>query len=168
MNQMTPFGHERDRFFMSQALAQAKKASQMNEVPVGAVLVNADGEIVARAYNAVEKKHSQSAHAEMLVLKKGSGKIKNWRLEGYWLYVTLQPCIMCMGFIRLSRINGVVYAAPSPLFGFDVDFEIPSQVYKSKMLILGGILQEEAAVLLREFFQRKRKEHGNEQNKKRA
>ena len=163
----TPFGAEQDLYFMSLALAQARKAGVDGEVPVGALVVNSQGKIVARAYNQVEKQCSQCAHAESLALAKAGKKIKNWRLDGHWLYVTLQPCQMCMALIRLSRLDGVIYGAPSPLFGSDIDNAQPSQVYKSEIQIVGGVLHEQAAVLLREFFQNKRKEKG-EQNKKGA
>jgi len=154
------FGKERDEYFMSQALAQARKAVAQNEVPVGAVVVSLEGKIIARAYNVVEKKSSQSAHAELLAIAKAGKKLHNWRLEGCWLYVTLQPCVMCMGLIRLSRLQGIVYGAISPLFGSGLDIVIPSQVYKSDIAIVGGVLQDQAAVLLKEFFQNKRKEKG--------
>jgi tRNA(adenine34) deaminase len=154
------FGKERDEYFMSQALGQARKAIAQNEVPVGAVIVSPEGKIFARAYNAVEKEYSQCAHAELLAIAKAGKKLHNWRLEGYWIYVTLQPCIMCMALIRLSRLNGIVYGATSPLFGSGLDVIIPSQVYKSDIAIVGGVLQQQAAVLLKEFFQNKRKEKG--------
>lgn len=154
------FGKERDEYFMSQALVQARKAAAQNEVPVGAVLVSPEGKIVARAYNAVEKECSQCAHAELLVIAKAGKKLHNWRLEGCWLYITLQPCVMCIGLIRLSRLDGIVYGATSPLFGSGLDIAIPSQVYKSDIAIVGGVLQDQAAVLLKEFFQNKRKEKG--------
>ncbi len=160
------FSQDQNIYFMHQALIQAQKAATADEVPVGAIIVSSEGKIVARAYNQVEKCHSQRAHAESLAIEKASRKIKNWRLDGYWLYVTLQPCIMCMALIRLSRFDGVIYGAPSPLFGAGLDFEIPSEVYKSQIAVIGGVLQDEAAVLLREFFQKKRKDKGNEQNKK--
>lgn len=151
------FGAQRDIFFMEQALAQARKALAHDEVPVGAVVVDAHGNIIARAYNAVEKQCSQRAHAESLALARAGKKCNNWRLDGHWLYVTLQPCIMCMGLIRLSRLDGVLYAAPSPLFGSGLDLELPSAVYKREIALIGGILQDEATVLLKEFFQTKRK-----------
>lgn len=157
MAQESLFGIVRDEYFMYQALAQARKANLENEVPVGALIVSDDGKIIARAYNTVEKKCSQYAHAELLAIAKAGKKLDNWRLEGCWLYVTLQPCVMCMGLIRLSRLNGVVYGATSPLFGSGLDHAIPSSVYKSEIAIIGGILQDEAAVLLKEFFQKKRK-----------
>jgi len=163
MVQETLFGKVRDEYYMGQALAQARKAAAIDEVPVGAIVVNPEGTIIARAYNAVERECSQRAHAESTALAKAGKKFANWRLEGHWLYVTLQPCVMCMGLIRLSRLDGIVYGAPSPLFGADIDFGISpliykSQVYKSDIAIVGGVLQEQAAVLLKEFFQNKRKE----------
>lgn len=158
LNGESIFGAQRDIYFMGLALAQARKAAALDEVPVGAVVVNAQGVVVARAYNAVEVKCTQRAHAESLALEKAGKKQYNWRLDGHWLYVTLQPCIMCMGLIRLSRLDGIVFAAPSPLFGSLFDFELPSTVYKREIALIGGVLHDEAAVLLKEFFQNKRKE----------
>lgn len=158
MIQKTIFGEVLDRHFMAIALKQAIKSALRNEVPVGAIVVNREGKIIARASNAVEKECSQRAHAESLAIEKAGKKLGNWRLEGCWLYVTLQPCVMCMGLIRLSRLDGIVYGTTSPLFGSGIDTVIPSQVYKSDLVILGGVLQNEAAVLLKEFFQNKRKE----------
>lgn len=154
----TPFGSIRDNQLMAIAIVQARKALAQDEVPIGALVVDPQGRIIARAYNLIEKQCSQRAHAESLALAK-AGKInRNWRLEGHWLYVTLQPCIMCMGLIRLSRLDGVVYGATSPLFGSGFNVVAQSPVYKSDIAIVGGVLQEQAAVLLKEFFQNKRKD----------
>lgn len=115
------FGHEKDLFFMSQALLQAQKALDKDEVPVGAVVVNADGVIIARGMNCTEAHHTQHAHAESLAIAKAGKKMRDWRLEGCWIYVTLEPCAMCMHLILLSRLAGVVFGASSPLFGFHLD-----------------------------------------------
>src|SRR3990167_8787540 len=88
-----------DDFGMEHALQQAYKANDKNEVPIGAVILNKDGKIIARAYNQVEKKETQLAHAELQVLDKATKKMKRWRLHDCTLYVTLQPCMMCMGAI---------------------------------------------------------------------
>ena len=95
--QSSIFGADRDTWFMEQALKEADKAYAKNEVPIGAVVVNAKGTIIARGHNCVEKEHTQSAHAEIRAIKKAGKKIGDWRLSNCWLYVTLEPCSMCMG-----------------------------------------------------------------------
>ncbi len=158
--QSTPFGFEADKQFMAQALKQAQKALLEDEVPVGALVVDEQGEVIARAFNAVEMKKTQIAHAEMLALSKAGRKKGDWRLNGCWLYVTLEPCAMCMGSIQLSRIEGVVFGAPSPLFGFQLDNADGVSIYKKKVIqIISGINAEESAHILKQFFQKKRKSH---------
>jgi tRNA(adenine34) deaminase len=157
-NETSPFGPEKDRYFMAQALAQARKAFACNEVPVGAVIVDAAGQIIARAYNKVEKSHTQTAHAEMHALTRACKKIGNWRGEGLWLYVTLEPCSMCMHLILLSRISGVVFGAASPSFGYHLDKAACLAVYKREALKIVPYCSEESKQLLQCFFQLKRKE----------
>ncbi|MCX5922653.1 MAG: nucleoside deaminase [Candidatus Dependentiae bacterium] len=153
----TIFGHDRDVVFMSQALRQAEKAFAKNEVPVGAVIVNPQGVIIARGMNLVESQHTQRAHAESLAIEKAGKKLHDWRLEGCWLYVTLEPCAMCMNLILLSRLDGVVFGASSPLFGYHLDNNLNVQLYKKSVLsIVEGICQEEAGILLKRFFKTKR------------
>lgn len=103
---------------MKAAISEALKALAKEEVPIGAVIVNKDGHIIARAHNLTEHKHTQAAHAEMLAIEKAGKKIGDWRLEGCWLYVTLEPCAMCYNLAVLSRLDGIVYGAESPLFGY--------------------------------------------------
>lgn len=151
-------GPEKDIFFMNKALALAKRAMAQDEVPIGAVVVDARGVIVGRGFNQVERRHCQTAHAEIMAIEKAAQKMGNWRLEGCWLYVTLQPCAMCMGLIRLSRMAGVVYAAKSPLFGYHLDNDLTSSVYKRDILaIIHSICERKAVDLLQSFFQKKRK-----------
>ena len=104
----TVFGSENDQFFMQEALAQAQLAAEINEVPIGAVLVDAQGIIVGRGHNSVERDCTQRAHAESLAIEQASKQLGDWRLNGHWLYVTLETCSMCMGLIKLSRLEGVV------------------------------------------------------------
>src|SRR5437762_5882487 len=111
----TIFGAQKDIFFMQEALAQAQCAADIDEVPIGAILVNSQGEIVGRGYNSVERDCTQRAHAECIAIEQASKKLGDWRLMGHWLYVTLEPCTMCMGLIKLSRLDGIVYGAASPL-----------------------------------------------------
>ncbi len=152
------FGPEKDREFMEIALAQARKAAAIQEVPIGAVIVNSHGKIIARSYNHVEKNKSQSCHAEILAIAKAGKKLNDWRLEGCWLYVTLQPCAMCIGLVGLCRLKGLVYGAVSPLFGYRLDNSGHSRVYKKDALhIVAGVASQEAAELLQQFFKQKRK-----------
>lgn len=151
------FGTEKDQFFMRKALTLAKRAYALDEVPIGALVVDASGKIIGRGYNQIEKKHEQHAHAEMLAIKKATQKKNDWRLDGCWLYVNLEPCVMCMGLIILSRLQGVVYGASSPLFGY-LDSSMGSFVYKKDTpIVIAGVYAQEAAQLLRTFFQEKRK-----------
>ena len=159
--QSSIFGADRDIWFMQQALKEAHKAYAKGEVPIGAVVVNAKGTIIARGHNYVEKEHTQLAHAEVRAIEKAGKKVGDWRLNNCWLYVTLEPCTMCMGLITLSRIQGLVYGAPSPLFGFHLDNTDNIRVYKgSTLTIIDGIEMESAEALLKLFFQKKRNKKG--------
>ncbi len=154
----TVFGREKDLFFMQQALEQAQLAADINEVPIGAVVVNADGVIVGRGHNSVERDCTQRSHAESIAIEQASKQLGDWRLNGCWLYVTLEPCSMCMGLIKLSRLDGIVYGAASPLFGFRLDNQEDLWVYKSDALkVIEGIGAAEAAIMLKNFFYKKRK-----------
>ncbi|HEX4069016.1 MAG TPA: nucleoside deaminase [Candidatus Babeliales bacterium] len=152
------FGKEKDIFFMQEALAQAKLAYEIDEVPIGAIVVSSEGDIIARAYNSVERDCTQRSHAESLAIEQAGKSLGDWRLQGCWLYVTLEPCSMCMGLITLSRLSGVVYGASSPLFGFSLDNEEDIQLYKKGIIsIVERIGDGEAAELLKKFFHKKRK-----------
>lgn len=154
----SPFGSVQDHFFMGKALQQAQRAFKNDEVPVGAIIVNSHGAIIGRGYNQVEKKHSQLAHAELIALQKASKKLDDWRLIGCWIYVTLEPCTMCMAAIRLSRCAGVVYGANSPQFGYQlVDKGSPFKLYKENVVeIVKGVGAHQSAKLLKGFFRVKR------------
>ncbi len=156
---------------MQKALWQAKKAYTLEEVPIGAVVVDADGTIIGRGYNQVEKQHTQAAHAEFIALSSAGKKKGDWRLNGCWLYVTLEPCAMCINLAVLSRLDGIVFGSHSPLFGYQLDNSLTFQLYKkSAISIVVGILAEESARLLKDFFRRKRgggKHRGEERKNKR-
>jgi len=142
---------------MRQALAQAHRAFERDEVPIGAVVVNKDGAIIARGYNQVEVQDTQSAHAELLAINKAGKKRGDWRLNDCWLYVTLEPCSMCMNLIYLSRFAGVVFGAASPLFGYRLDNTQSDQVYKKVTIcVVEGVGADESAQLLKNFFNKKR------------
>ncbi len=142
---------------MMSALLQAQKAFECDEVPIGAVIVDKDGKIIARAYNQVEKKESQLAHAELLVLAKVTKKMKRWRLNDLTIYVTLQPCVMCMGALILSRIGRIVYAANSPLFGCSLDKYDWFGIYKDSLPVVEFQECIESIKLLKKFFIKQRK-----------
>lgn len=144
---------------MAKAVRQAQHAYAQEEVPIGAVLVNPDGAIVARAYNMVEARKTQLAHAELLVLQKAAKKLGDWRLNGYTLYVTLQPCTMCCGALLLSRVSRIVYGAPSDLFGADLDKLCSFGIYKNFSLQSVELLTEKAVDLLQTFFKKQRREN---------
>lgn len=146
-----------DRFYMELALRQAEKAYYADEVPVGAVIVGAHGAVVARAYNQTLKRQSPLAHAELLAIARAAKKIGDWRLEGYTLYVTLEPCALCMQAIMASRLSRVVYAAGSPLYGFSLDKYCSFDLYKMPLVLACGVCQDEAQAYMKQFFKTKRK-----------
>lgn len=151
------FGAQLDRHFMEIALDQARKAFDRGEVPIGAVVVNGQGKVISRGYNMVEKFHTQLFHAEAMAISKAGAKLTDWRLNGCWLYVTLEPCTMCIGLIKLSRIEGFVFAAPSPLFGYRLDKNLAYQLYKDDTItIIEGVCLEESVDMLKKFFQKRR------------
>lgn len=129
---------------------QAKVALRREEVPIGAIVVDKDGKVLARAYNAVEQKQTQTAHAEIIAIRKAARKIGSWRLNGCTIYVTLEPCLMCFSLIQLSRLEKIAYGARSTLFGVSTLEEHP--IYAKKIRIEGGILKEDCLGILTSFF----------------
>lgn len=146
-----------DEFFMREALKEARKSFEKQEVPVGAVLV-CQNEIIARAHNQVEFLNEATAHAEMLCIKLGAAQLSNWRLNETTLYCTLEPCAMCAGAMILSRVDTLVWGAPDLRHGADGSlFNIlnePHPIHRLK--VRRGILQEECASLIKEFFKERR------------
>ena len=152
-----------DNFFMQLAYDQAMKAFNSHEVPIGAVLVDQEGNVIARGYNQVEKFQTQTAHAEISVIKKAAKKMDNWRFRGMTLYVTVQPCMMCMGAIYLSRIPKVVYGVISPKYGFEFNEKVELGIYKNLHTSVQCIDYTPAQRLLQKFFEKKRRNNENEQ-----
>ncbi|KAM7484498.1 hypothetical protein LguiA_000507 [Lonicera macranthoides] len=162
--------------FMKEALLEAKKAGDMWEVPVGAVLVQ-HGEIIARGYNLVEELRDSTAHAEMICIREASNILQSWRLSDSTLYVTLEPCPMCAGAILQARVDTVVWGAPNKLLGADGSWirlfpngseegnssettdkaAAPVHPFHPKMKVRRGILGSECADVMREFFQLRRR-----------
>jgi len=150
--------NEWDLFFMHEALKEAKKAFDQDEVPVGAVIVH-NKKIIARAHNQVEMLKDATAHAEMLCLTSASELIENWRLVDTTLYTTLEPCIMCAGALFLSRVKRVIFGAPDLRMGaagsfVDLFSEIKFPTHS--IVIEGGILEKLSSDLLQKFFQKQR------------
>lgn len=142
--------------FMARALELARQAGLAGEVPVGAVLAAANGEVLAEAHNRTRTDHDPTAHAEMLVIRAAARKIGNERLTGCTLWVTLEPCPMCAAAIAEARIARLVYAAPDPKGG---GIEHGPRVFshmRHKPEVISGVSEAEAARLLRDFFEQKR------------
>lgn len=155
----TPFGKHEDLNFMNQALTLARQAFAAGEVPIGAVVVHPDGHIIGRGYNQTEHFCSQAGHAEMQALSQAGAALSNWRLSSCWLYVTLEPCSMCFSAARLSRVAGIVFAASSPLYGYQLDNLCLSPVYKNDtFVVISGFCSNESELLLKDFFQNKRQQ----------
>jgi len=147
-----------DEFFMRQALQLAEQGAAMGEVPVGAVLV-CQGEIIGRGFNQPIVAHDPSAHAEMQAIRQAAANIKNYRLSGTTLYVTLEPCSMCAGLLVHARIARLVYAAAEPRAGAVVSQMrfLEHSYLNHQVQVQSGLLAEESARLLREFFRARRK-----------
>ncbi|MCB1112692.1 MAG: nucleoside deaminase [Chlamydiales bacterium] len=146
---------------MIEALKEAWRAYQYEEVPVGAVLVHG-GRIIARGYNQVEMLKDATAHAEMLCITVGEAALENWRLADTTLYCTIEPCSMCAGAMLLSRVPRLVWGAPDLRHGANGSW---IDIFASKhptheIDVKKGVLLEEAAFLMREFFQKRRIEKG--------
>ena len=148
---------EADLHFMQEALAEARGAEAAGEVPVGAVVVHG-GEIVGRGANRMIGSHDPSAHAEIVALREAAQRLANYRLPGCTLYVTMEPCAMCAGAAVLARVDRLVYGcndlkagAVRTLFRLADDLRL-----NHRMEITSGVLAEECAACVQDFFQKKR------------
>ena len=141
-----------DHYFMKQALVEAQKAYDADEVPVGAVVV-IDNKIIARAHNLTERLNDVTAHAEMQAITAASHFLNGKYLSGCTLYVSLEPCVMCMGALYWSQLSRIVFAANDPKRGFQQAQLNPHP----KATVLGGIMADEASALIQRFFENKRK-----------
>lgn len=146
-----------DEYWMEKALTFAKKAASKEEVPVGAVLV-ANNEIIGEGWNHPISANDPTAHAEIVAMREASRKLKNYRLTGTTLYVTLEPCTMCVGAMIHARIERLVFGAYEPKTGavssvFNI---IQSPEHNHRVEVQGGVLENECASLLKDFFQSRR------------
>ena len=145
-------------YYMKLALAAAQEAAGRGEVPVGAALVDADGRVLAVDGNRSIERSDPSAHAEMNVIRRAAAGLGNYRLTGTSLYVTLEPCAMCAGAIVTARIARVFYGAADPKAGAVASlYRIASDPrLNHRAEVAGGIMADEAAGLLRDFFRARR------------
>lgn len=154
---MDSFFSEHDKLFMERALTLAKKAADLGEVPVGAVLT-LDNAIIGEGWNLRETNRSPLEHAEMMAIKEASVKTNAWRLSGMKLYVTLEPCLMCAGAIYQARIPHVIFGATDPkagacgsLYRIHEDTRL-----NHRFLVQNGLLAEECGEILKAFFRQRR------------
>ena len=147
---------------MRAALRQARQAAERGEVPVGAVLVDADGELLAAGHNQPIGSCDPSAHAEIVTLRDAARKAENYRLPNTTLYVTLEPCTMCVGALVQARVKRLVYGAREPRTGAIESAHrlLESGEYNHRFEVEGGLLAEEAAELMQAFFRARRDQAG--------
>lgn len=152
---------ELDEFYMSQAMKLAREAEEMDEVPVGAVIVR-DGEIIAMAKNRRQTDKCATAHAEILAIEEACKKLGGWRLPRAVMYVTLEPCPMCAGAAINARLERVVYGAHDLRFGaLGSLFDLSAMPLNHKLEVTPAVMGEECASILTEYFRRKRKKKDN-------
>ena len=145
-----------DEFFILQALKEAEKSAKKGEVPVGAVVVS-ENKVLSRAHNEVIEKNDPTAHAEIMAIRKACLKRKNYRLSDCDLYVTLEPCPMCLSAAVNSRIKRLIFGAYDPKGGaVESVMKFPFNRMNHKPKIKGGILAEECGKILKDFFKEKR------------
>ena len=143
---------------MREALNEASRAPEHGDVPVGAVLLDANGDVVAADHNRREERSDATAHAEMLVLSARSRQLSDWRLTGHTLVVTLEPCAMCATAAVWSRVDRIVYGAPDPKAGAVWSlYNIPQdERLNHRCEVVAGVRASEAAALLDTFFEARR------------
>ena len=149
---------ERDLYFMREALREAEVAARKGEVPVGAILVSEEGDLLARAHNQPISLCDPTAHAEILALREGAKRLGNYRLLGTTLYVTLEPCPMCAGALVYARVKRLVFGARDAKSGAcgSIYNIVNDERLNHRLEVVSGLLEEEAAKLLRDFFKIRR------------
>ncbi|MGL5972578.1 MAG: tRNA adenosine(34) deaminase TadA [Oscillospiraceae bacterium] len=151
-----------DEYYMTKALDMAKKAFEIGEVPVGAVIVK-NGEIISFGYNKREREKNPLCHAEIIAIEEAANKLGKWRLLGCTIYVTLEPCPMCTGAIINSRIDRVVYGAKDLKAGcLGSKVNLNERGFNHQFYITSGILKDDCSKILSDFFKNIRKEGENE------
>jgi tRNA(adenine34) deaminase len=147
-----------DEKHMDAALREARRAVEFGDVPVGALVVDADGKVLASAHNEREARSDPTAHAEILALRRAAAETKSWRLEGCTVYVSLEPCPMCAGALVAARVRRLVYGAADPkagaalsLYNICADPRLNHEVD-----VVWGVREEESSALLSDFFRERR------------
>ena len=155
----------KDEKWMKIAISEANLAKNEGEIPVGAVLIQND-KLIAKAHNQPILNHDPTAHAEVEVLRKAGRKLKNYRLTGSTLYVTLEPCAMCLGAIIHARIERIVFGTSDPKTGVcGSKADLTSEAFFThKVKVDGGVLEEENKEILQSFFKSKRKTNNLKNN----
>ena len=148
-----------DDYGMRLALAEAERAYALGEVPIGAVILNGAGELIASGYNLRETEHDATAHAELIAIRHACQSLGRWRLTGLTLYVTIEPCPMCAGAIVMSRISRVVYGSTDTKAGaceslFNI-MGCPALNHQPE--IRAGVLADECSEIIKRFFRERRK-----------
>jgi tRNA(adenine34) deaminase len=141
-----------DEYYMKMALAEAKKASARDEVPVGAVII-ANGIVIARGYNLTETLGDPTAHAEMQAITAAAAYLGGKYLTDCTIYVTVEPCVMCAGALAWSQISAIVYGADDPKRGYST---VSTEILHPKTKVRKGVLEEDCSALMKDFFRGKR------------
>lgn len=156
------YSQEEKEAFMREALKEAEKALNQDEIPIGCVLVK-DGVIIGRGHNAREELQRAVMHAEIMAIEEANQREGSWRLLDTTLFVTIEPCVMCSGAIGLARIPQVVYGAANQKFGaagslYDI---LTDERLNHRVAVESGILEEECAAIMQNFFRNRRKKKEN-------
>lgn len=158
--QFFPSREERklDRYFIREALKEAKKAAFLGEIPIGAIAVSADNQIIARAHNLKETTGDPTAHAELLVLRAAGADKNHRRLQEITLYTTLEPCPMCAGAMVLARIKRLVYGAYDPKAGAAGSMMnlLQDRRLNHRLEVTAGVLENECSTIIKDFFRERR------------
>lgn len=146
--------------YMKEALLEARKAYELGEVPIGCVIVK-DGIIIGRGYNQKETTQDPTSHAEMVAIRNASKHLQAWRLTDAEVYVTIEPCVMCMGALIQSRVSKLIYGARDPKFGGARSlYELAEDTrHNHRFEVIEGVLEEECASIMKEFFRMRRREN---------
>ena len=136
-----------NEYYMQIAIKQAKKALKRNEVPVGAVIVK-NNKIISKAFNKKEKTKNATKHAEIIAISKACKKLKNWRLDGCEIYITMEPCMMCSGAIEQSRIKKIVYGIKNKNYGYTHSLK--------NIKIISQVCENECREMVQTFFKKRR------------
>ncbi|MEG3243738.1 tRNA adenosine(34) deaminase TadA [Streptococcus suis] len=151
------YTHEEKEYFMTQALQEARKSLEKDEIPIGCVIVK-DGQIIGRGHNAREELNQAIMHAEVMAIQEANNVEGNWRLLDSTLFVTIEPCVMCSGAIGLARIPQVIYGATNKKFGaagslYDI---LTDERLNHRVAVETGILEEDCAQIMQDFFRQRR------------